>query len=104
MYRIVEQVGANFALENELKTIGSMSKHLLLDLRSAFSPADSAYGICQFTAQDGIPLTMSNGVRIDWIDHNLMAATQMGIVYLPDYIESDRDAKALANVIVNYCA
>ena len=47
---------------------------------------------------------MSNGVRIDWIDRNLMAATQMGVVYLPDYIDSDNDAKALANVIVNYCA
>ena len=81
-----------------------MSKHLLMDLRAAFSPADSAYGICQFTSQDGIPLTMSNGVRIDWIDRNLMAATQMGVVYLPDYIDSDSDAKALANVIVNYCA
>ena len=68
-----------------------MSKHLLIDLRAAFSPADSAFGICQFTSQDGIPLTMSNGVRVDWIDRNLMAATQMGVVYLPDYIESDNE-------------
>ena len=81
-----------------------MSKHLLIDLRAAFSPADTEYGICQFTSMDGIPLTMSNGLKIDWIDRNLMAATQMGVVYLPDYIESDSDAKALASVIVNYCA